>query len=66
MMPLDEEFLHARIELRARRSRDRAVIPQVRPPVREIGQDGAIDENGEFEDRTGIAIMGLSNMGGMP
>jgi hypothetical protein len=63
-MPLDEEFLRARLDLRARRARNRSLIPDDRPP-QGWGAAPHPGEQAEFEDQTGVSIIGLGTIAGM-
>lgn len=62
-MPLDEEYLRARLDLRARRARNRSLIPDDRPPVGISTPHPG--EQAEFEDVTGVSIIGLGTIAGM-
>lgn len=64
-MPLDEEFLRDRIDLRARRSRDRGRVASAQSRVRDLYTDRAPELQAEFTDQSGASIIGLGTIDGM-
>lgn len=58
-MPLDEKFLRDRLDLRARRARDRSHVPDDRRRVRELGADRHPSDQALFTDQSNQTIIGL-------
>lgn len=64
-MPLDEEFLRDRLDLRAQRSRNRALVPDIRPAVRDLHGAPSPSQQAEFVDISSQSIIGLGTIDGM-
>lgn len=64
-MPLDEEFLHDRLELRARRARNRGAVVKDGSPVRDMYEGRDPRANAEVIDQTNWSIIGLGVIAGM-